>query len=158
MDEVAKVGGITSRHASTADDEAPPSPITMETDTPVIDTQFTSPQPMPSAANLNASPMIPRTSPQAPSSVNVPSPFSASPNVNSPGTIYGVGSPGEFVVIFVFFDSFLSGRAERMCVVLVFVKLPVNVQGIVRFRYRFLYRIASVWYAAATYQASLVRP
>lgn len=92
VDEVAKVGGITSRHASTADDEAPPSPITMETDTPVIDAQFTSPQPMP----LTASPMIPRTSPQAPSSsVNVHSPFAASPNVNSPGNIYGVGSPGE---------------------------------------------------------------
>ncbi|KAJ7315447.1 Mediator of RNA polymerase II transcription subunit 14 [Desmophyllum pertusum] len=90
VDEVAKVGGITSRHASTADDEAPPSPITMETDTPVIDAQFTSPQPMP----LTASPMIPRTSPQAPSSsVNVHSPFAASPNVNSPGNIYGVGSP-----------------------------------------------------------------
>ncbi|XP_078381041.1 mediator of RNA polymerase II transcription subunit 14-like isoform X2 [Oculina patagonica] len=94
VDEVAKVGGITSRHASSADDDAPPSPITMETDTPGIDTQFTSPQPMPSAANLTASPMIPRTSPQAPStSVNVPSPFSASPSVNSPGNIYGVGSP-----------------------------------------------------------------
>lgn len=100
VDEVAKVGGITSRHASTADDEAPPSPITMETDTPVMDPQFTSPQPMPSASNLSASPMISRTSPQAPSaSVNVPSPFSASPNVNSPGNIYGVGSPGEFVLI-----------------------------------------------------------
>ncbi|KAJ7377756.1 Mediator of RNA polymerase II transcription subunit 14 [Desmophyllum pertusum] len=51
VDEVAKVGGITSRHASTADDEAPPSPITMETDTPVIDAQFTSPQPMPLTAS-----------------------------------------------------------------------------------------------------------
>lgn len=114
MDEVAKVGGITSRHASTADDEAPPSPITMETDTSVIDSQFTSPQPMPSAANLTASPMIPRTSPQAPSSVNVPSPFSASPNVNSPGAIYGVGSPGEFVFVFVRLYSLLHGRAEGM--------------------------------------------
>ena len=101
VDEVAKVGGITSRHASSADDDAPPSPITMETDTPVIDTQFTSPQPMPSAGNLTASPMISRTSPQAPSSVNVPSPFAASPNVNSPGTMYGVGSPGEILFVFV---------------------------------------------------------
>ena len=101
VDEVAKVGGITSRHASNADDEAPPSPpITMETENSVMDPQFTSPQPMPGAANLNASPMISRTSPQAPSaSVNVPSPFSASPSVNSPGNIYGVGSPGEFGAI-----------------------------------------------------------
>ena len=111
VDEVAKVGGITSRHASTADDEAPPSPpITMETDNPVMDPQFTSPQPMPGAANLNASPMISRTSPQAPSaSVNVPSPFSASPSVNSPGNIYGVGSPGEFRTILGEADLRLAG-------------------------------------------------
>lgn len=96
IDDVAKTGGITSRNTSTADDEAPPSPITMETDAPVIEAQFTSPQPVPGTANLTASPMIPRTSPQAPAaSVNVPSPFSASPNVHSPGNIYGVGSPGE---------------------------------------------------------------
>lgn len=96
IDDVAKTGGITSRNTSTADDEAPPSPITMETDAPVIEAQFTSPQPVSGTANLTASPMIPRTSPQAPAaSVNVPSPFSASPNVHSPGNIYGVGSPGE---------------------------------------------------------------
>ncbi|XP_022785059.1 mediator of RNA polymerase II transcription subunit 14-like isoform X3 [Stylophora pistillata] len=97
VDDVAKTGGITSRNASTTDDEAPPSPINMETDAPVIEAQFTSPQPVPGTANLTASPMIPRTSPQAPAaSVNVPSPFSASPNVHSPGNIYGVGSPGSW--------------------------------------------------------------
>ena len=117
MDDVAKVGGVTSRHASTADDETPPSPITMETDAPVIDTQFTSPQPMPSAPNLTASPMIPRTSPQAPPSVNVPSPFSASPNVNSPGAIYGVGSPGEFTQVLVCLYSLLNGRTDGACMV-----------------------------------------
>ncbi|XP_068687346.1 mediator of RNA polymerase II transcription subunit 14-like isoform X2 [Montipora foliosa] len=96
VDEVAKVGGITSRHASTADDEAPPSPIAMETDASVMEPQFTSPQSMPSAPNIGASPMIARTSPQASSgSVNVPSPFSASPSVNSPSNIYGVGSPAS---------------------------------------------------------------
>ena len=99
MDEVAKVGGITSRHASTADNEDPPSPITMETDTSVIEPQFMSPQSMPSAPNLGASPIISRTSPQASStSVNVPSPFSASPSLSSPGNIYGVGSPGELTL------------------------------------------------------------
>ena len=91
------MGGITSRHASTADEEAPPSPISMETEAAVIEPQFTPPQTIPTAANMTASPIIARTSPQAPSaSVNVPSPFSASPSVNSPGNIYGVPSPGQW--------------------------------------------------------------
>ncbi|XP_015775975.1 PREDICTED: mediator of RNA polymerase II transcription subunit 14-like [Acropora digitifera] len=114
VDEVAKVGGITSRHASTADNEDPPSPITMETDTSVIEPQFMSPQSMPSGPNLGASPIISRTSPQASStSVNVPSPFSASPSLSSPGNIYGVGSPGELLPCKTLHGNIIQSSKER---------------------------------------------
>ena len=99
VDDVARAGGITTRTTATADDESMPSPVTMETEPSVIDTQFTSPQAPASSQSLTASPGHPRNSSQSSGTTSstamptAPSPFS-SMNVNSPGSFYAP-SPGK---------------------------------------------------------------
>lgn len=110
VDDIAKAGGISSKHASVADDEAPPSP--MESEPTAIDAHFTTPQQLlSSSAGLTASPGMSRTSPQTSITTSVsiaashsPSLHKGSPspgNVQSPGNVYPIQSPvSKYRVLF----------------------------------------------------------